>query len=169
MKPDIIFCEVCDKETKHGDVGILPRLKCFYCGEYNIPMTEEKKTETVVDEIMEPAEKVLATLVGFSFEAVHCAETGDHLQGLVGAEELSELVRDLDAALTSIHRNIESVFIEDEHDSSEGDSADDYVGEGVLDCPLCGGRGRIANEFGPDGDVEFEQCQCMSPDFVVPF
>jgi len=35
MEPKLIFCTSCKDKTKHGDVGILPRLKCFVCGEYN--------------------------------------------------------------------------------------------------------------------------------------
>ena len=100
MEPVIIFCKMCDKETKHGDVGILPVVKCVNCGEYATLMTEEKKT--VVDEIMEPAEKVWKAMVDLA--------NSTHGHG----EELYALAQDLDASLSFIHRNIESLIAEPE-------------------------------------------------------
>ena len=106
MKPVIIFCKLCDKETKHGDVGILPVVKCFMCGEYNTLMTEEKKT--VVDEIMEPAEKVWKAMVELANNA-HGHGGGKRIK-----KDLYSLAQELDASLSFIHRNIESLIAEPE-------------------------------------------------------
>ncbi len=105
MKPVIIFCKLCDKETKHGDVGILPVVKCFMCGEYNTLMTEEKKT--VVDEIMEPAEKVWKAMVELA--------NSTHGHG----EDLYALAQEMDAALSFIHRNIEGLLVDPDFDGVE--------------------------------------------------
>ena len=106
MKPVIIFCKMCDKETKHGDVGILPVVKCVNCGEYATLMTEEKKT--VVDEIMEPAEKVWKAMVELANNA-HGHGGGKRIK-----KDLYSLAQELDASLSFIHRNIESLIAEPE-------------------------------------------------------
>ena len=115
MKPVIIFCKLCDKETKHGDVGILPVVKCFKCGEYNTLMTDEKKT--VVDEIMEPAEKVWKAMVDLA--------NSTHGHG----EDLYALAQDLDAALSFIHRNIEGLLVDPDFDGVE------YVVDAIISIP----------------------------------
>ena len=111
MEPVIIFCKLCDKETKHGDVGILPVVKCFNCGEYNTLMTDEKKT--VVDEIMEPAEKVWKAMVDLA--------NSTHGHG----EDLYALAQELDVALSFIHRNIEGLLVDP-----------DFVNDDVVDTTI---------------------------------
>jgi len=49
MEPKIIFCTSCKEKTKHGDVGILPRLKCFSCGEYNLPQLVDEVKELKIE------------------------------------------------------------------------------------------------------------------------
>jgi len=124
MKPVIIFCKLCDKETKHGDVGILPVVKCFMCGEYNTLMTEEKKT--VVDEIMEPAEKVWKAMVDLA------NSTQGHGEGereRKRGESLYTLAQEMDAALSFIHRNIEGLLVDPDFDGVE------YVVDAIISIP----------------------------------
>jgi hypothetical protein len=82
------------------------------CGEYNTLMTEEKKT--VVDEIMEPAEKVWKAMVDLA--------NSTHGPG----EDLYALAQDLDASLSFIHRNIEGLLVDPEFD---------YVVDAIISIP----------------------------------
>ena len=102
MDKFIFYCKMCKEDKKHMELDWQPedssvRFKCMSCGEYNSPLGKK----TVAEEIMEPLENILKDLVQLAQASVEIP---------VNSTRVNAIVRNMDGALTSVRRNVESLL-----------------------------------------------------------